>query len=62
VIRDTHIKNGILLTIGELRAQIDNLDDKIIDIFEKRMLVSEKSGSTRRNIIYQFSNHSGGIP
>jgi len=48
VIRDSHIKNGILLTIGELRAQIDNLDDKIIDIFEKRMLVSEEIGQYKK--------------
>ena len=48
VIRDPHIENGILLTIGELRAQIDGLDDKIIDIFEKRMLVSEEIGRYKK--------------
>lgn len=48
VIRDPHIENGVSLTIGELRAQIDNLDDKIIDIFEKRMKVSEEIGHYKK--------------
>jgi chorismate mutase len=44
VIRDPNIDNGILLTIGELRAQIDDLDDKIINIFEKRMAIADEIG------------------
>ena len=47
-IRDPHIDNGLSLTIGELRAQIDDLDDKIIDIFEKRMIVSEEIGKYKK--------------
>jgi chorismate mutase len=48
VIRDQHIDNGVSLTIGELRAQIDILDEKIIDIFEKRMHVSDKIGHYKK--------------
>jgi len=51
-LRDPNIDNSILLTIGELRAQIDDLDDKIIDIFERRMLISKEIGlyKKRHNI------------
>jgi chorismate mutase len=48
IIRDPNIDNGISLTIGELRAQIDDLDDKIIDIFEKRMTISEEIGKYKK--------------
>jgi chorismate mutase len=48
IIRKPNIENGISLTIGELRAQIDDLDDKIIDIFEKRMLISEDIGKYKK--------------
>lgn len=48
VIRDARIENGLLLTIGELRAQIDDLDDKIIDIFGKRMSVAEEIGRYKK--------------
>lgn len=48
IIRKPHIDNGISLTIGELRAQIDGLDDKIIDIFEKRMMISDEIGKYKK--------------
>ncbi|KPK87933.1 MAG: cytochrome C4 [Bacteroides sp. SM23_62_1] len=48
VIRDPNIDNGILLTIGELRAKIDDLDDKIIDIFDKRMAIAEEIGQYKK--------------
>jgi len=48
VIRDPDIDNGISLTIGELRVKIDDLDDKIIDIFEKRMNISEEIGRYKK--------------
>ena len=48
VIRTAEVKNGLLLTIGELRAEIDKLDDQIIDIFEKRMLVADEIGRYKK--------------
>jgi chorismate mutase len=48
IIRTAEVKNGLLLTIGELRAEIDKLDDQIIDIFEKRMLVADKIGQYKK--------------
>jgi chorismate mutase len=63
IIRDPNIDNGISLTIGELRAQIDDLDDKIIDIFEKRMTVSEEIGRYKKehNIAIFQSKRWGAI-
>jgi chorismate mutase len=48
VIRSAEMNNGLLLTIGELRAEIDKCDDQIIDIFEKRMNVSEQIGKYKK--------------
>lgn len=48
IIRDPNIDNSILLTIGELRARIDDLDDKIIDIFDKRMTIAEEIGQYKK--------------
>ncbi len=47
-IRDQNMDNSILLTIGDLRAQIDDLDDKIINIFEKRMAISTEIGQYKK--------------
>jgi len=47
-LRDPNMDNSVLLTIGELRAQIDDLDDKIIDIFEKRMAISTEIGQYKK--------------
>lgn len=48
VVRESEIENGMMLTIGELRAEIDKLDDRIIDIFEKRMKVAEEIGRYKK--------------
>ncbi|MBL7112590.1 MAG: bifunctional 3-deoxy-7-phosphoheptulonate synthase/chorismate mutase type II [Bacteroidales bacterium] len=48
VLRSPDMNNGLSLTIGELRAQIDNLDDKIIDIFEKRMKIADEIGHYKK--------------
>ena len=45
VFRDPDVKEELMLTIAELRDQIDKLDDRIINILEERMAVSEKIGS-----------------
>jgi chorismate mutase len=49
VIRKTEVDNGLALTIGELRADIDKLDDQIIDIFEQRMQIADKIGEYKRD-------------
>jgi chorismate mutase len=63
IIRDPNIDNGISLNIGELRAKIDDLDDKIIDIFEKRMMISEEIGKYKKeyNIAILQSQRWGSI-
>ncbi len=48
VLRNTNVENSLLLTLEELRAQIDKMDDKIIDIFEKRMEVAEEIGRYKK--------------
>ena len=48
IIRTAEVDNGLLLTIGELRVEIDKLDDQIIDIFEKRMLVADEIGRYKK--------------
>jgi len=48
VLRNPDMENGLLLTIGELRAEIDNLDDKIIDIFDKRMTIADEIGRYKK--------------
>lgn len=48
VLRDPEVDNGLLLTIEELRAEIDQLDDQIIDIFEHRMQIADKIGHYKK--------------
>ena len=48
IIRKTDVDNGLALTIGELRAEIDKLDDQIIDIFENRMQIADKIGEYKK--------------
>lgn len=48
VIRDREVDNGLALTIGELREEIDNLDDQIIDIFEQRMQIADNIGHYKK--------------
>ena len=48
VIRDPNVDNGLLLTIEELRTEIDELDDQIIDIFERRMQIADKIGHYKK--------------
>ena len=48
VLRNPHMDNGLSLTIGELRARIDDLDDKIIDIFDQRMKVADEIGRYKK--------------
>jgi len=48
VLRDPEIKEELMLTLAELRDQIDKLDDRIINLLEERMTVSEKIGSYKK--------------
>ena len=49
VLRNSDLQNGMALTIGELRARIDRLDDQIIDIFEERMQIADKIGQFKKD-------------
>jgi chorismate mutase len=49
ILRDPEIKEELMLTLAELRDQIDKLDDKIINLLEERMQVSEKIGSHKKD-------------
>jgi len=49
VLRESDINNESLLSLEELRVKIDKLDDKVIEIFEKRMNIADKIGEYKRN-------------
>jgi len=48
VFRHESVNNEFMTTLAELREQIDKLDDKIIQIFEKRMRVVEEIGKHKK--------------
>jgi chorismate mutase len=48
IIRDPEVKEELMLTLAEFRDQIDKLDDRIINLLEERMQVSEKIGSHKK--------------
>jgi chorismate mutase len=48
VIRQAEVDNGLALTMGELRAEIDKLDDQIIDIFDHRMQIADQIGEYKK--------------
>ncbi|MEA3461614.1 MAG: chorismate mutase, partial [Bacteroidota bacterium] len=49
ILRDPEINEELMLTLAELRDQIDKLDDRIINILEERMGVSEKIGKYKKD-------------
>ena len=49
VYRDPEVNEELMLTLAELRDQIDKLDDRIINLLEDRMSVSEKIGSHKKD-------------
>jgi chorismate mutase len=49
ILRDPDIKEELMLTLAELRDQIDKLDDRIINLLVERMGVSEKIGTYKRD-------------
>ncbi len=48
VYRDPEVNEELMLTLAELRDQIDKLDDRIINLLEDRMGVSKKIGSYKK--------------
>ncbi|MCK5065850.1 MAG: bifunctional 3-deoxy-7-phosphoheptulonate synthase/chorismate mutase type II [Bacteroidales bacterium] len=48
ILRDPEVKEELMLTLAEFRDQIDKLDDRIINLLEERMQVSEKIGSHKK--------------
>jgi len=48
VLREPDGNQQVMLTLAELRDQIDKLDDKLITMLEERMQVSEKIGEHKR--------------
>jgi chorismate mutase len=48
VMRDPEVKEELMLTLAELRDQIDKLDDRIINLLEERMAVSEAIGAYKK--------------
>lgn len=49
VLRDSEVNDELMLTLAELRDQIDKLDDKLINMLEERMSVSEKIGKYKKD-------------
>jgi chorismate mutase len=48
VLRDPDVRDELMLTLAELRDQIDKLDDRIINLLEERMQVSEQIGEYKK--------------
>ncbi|MDX2430112.1 MAG: chorismate mutase, partial [Bacteroides sp.] len=49
IYRDSEVDDALMLTIAELRDQIDKIDDKLINMFEERMNVSERIGQYKKD-------------
>lgn len=48
ILRKPEAENGSLVTLEELRAQIDKIDDSVIEIFEKRMKIADQIGQYKK--------------
>ena len=49
VLRDPEVNEELMLTLAVLRDQIDKLDDRMINLLEERMQVSEKIGNHKKD-------------
>jgi len=49
ILRDSEVNDELMLTLAELRDQIDKLDDRLINMLEERMKVSEKIGNYKKD-------------
>ena len=48
IFRDSEVREDLMFTLAELRDEIDKLDDRIINLLEDRMHVSEKIGAYKK--------------
>ena len=48
ILRDPEVNEELMLTLAELRDQIDKMDDKIINLLDQRMKVSEQIGAYKK--------------
>jgi chorismate mutase len=48
VLRDPDVNEQLMLTLAELRDQIDKLDDRLINLLDERMKVSEEIGKYKK--------------
>ncbi|HDR67802.1 MAG TPA: 3-deoxy-7-phosphoheptulonate synthase [Bacteroidaceae bacterium] len=48
IFREPDVNQELMMTLAELRDQIDKLDDRIINLLEERMTVSEKIGEHKK--------------
>jgi len=48
VLRKAEVENGSLVTLEQLRAEIDKIDDMVMDIFEKRMKIADQIGRYKK--------------
>ena len=49
VLRDSEVEEHLMLTLAELRDQIDKLDDRLINMLEERMNVSKCIGQYKKD-------------
>lgn len=48
ILRDPEIKEQLMLTLADLRDQIDKLDDRLLNLIDERMTVVEKIGAYKK--------------
>ncbi|MEN8156563.1 MAG: bifunctional 3-deoxy-7-phosphoheptulonate synthase/chorismate mutase type II [Bacteroidota bacterium] len=48
ILRDPEVRDDLMLSLAVLRDEIDKLDDRIINLLEDRMQVSEKIGAYKK--------------
>ncbi|MDD5571675.1 MAG: bifunctional 3-deoxy-7-phosphoheptulonate synthase/chorismate mutase type II [Bacteroidales bacterium] len=48
IIRKPKAENGSIVTLEELRAEIDIIDDSVMDIFERRMKIADQIGKYKK--------------
>jgi chorismate mutase len=49
ILRDPEVNEQLLLTLAQLRDQIDKLDDRLINLVDERMTVVEQIGTYKRD-------------
>jgi len=49
ILRQVESNDGSMITLDELREQIDKIDDSILDIFERRMKIADQIGQYKKD-------------